>query len=369
MRKISVWLGVVLALVGSAPTIAQEPQNPPVQPPPAERQRPAQQPPAARERNRQPGQNAGGQNTGERKQEEQPFGSRILPLLGFDNSRAPRQETLNYGGINRLAPLAAPAFQPEMLALPRLPQPVLRQNAPAAPQPPPVRLNATLSLNPLSGSLSEQNAPTATQRPAAPSRPGLPSAATPLNPLGSFTGSPLGNYTGGPLNAYPGAPLGTFLGAPTGAFIGQPLDAYTGAPLSATPAAPLNSYPGPPLNAVPGGPLFAYFGPPQGSFPAVFGDPLLSLATDEALVLRLSVMDMTLLSLAPQALTPNTLAPLAFAAPPAAVPGQVDASQSAELPPPFSRVIAPKVPSGTPPANRTETPPARSGSMALPILP
>lgn len=363
MRKTSVWLGIMFALVGGAPTLAQQPQPPPAQQPPAQRS------PAARELNRQPGLTAG-QAGGERRPEEPPFGSRILPLLGFDSSRAPRPETRDYGGINRLAPLAPPAFQPETLALPRLPQPLLRQSAPAAPQSPPVRLNAAASLNPLSGTLSDPNAPSAAPNPAAPARPGAPSPASPFQPLGGFAGAPLGNYTGAPLNAYPGASLGAFIGAPAGAFIGQPLDAAPGAPLSAAPAAPLNSYVGPPLNAATGVPLFAYIGPPQGSLPALFGDSLLNLTAADALALRLLVMDLTLLSLTPQPLTPNALAPLAFAAPPAPGSGQPsDASRSADQPPPFSRVITPNAPPGAPPAARTQTAPARTGGTALPILP
>jgi hypothetical protein len=349
MRKPSVWLGVVCALLISATMRGQ------------------QQPPA-REQSR-PTSPTGGQNIGERSQQEQPFGSRILPPLGYDSIPAPRPQTRDYGGINRLAPLTPPAFQPETLALTRLPQPILRQNAPAAPPPPPVRLPPAISLNLPSGTLPEQVTPSAVPNPVAPARPGSPSAASPFQPLGSSTGMPLGSYAGAPLNAYLSAPLGAFIGAPTGASIGLPLNAYLGAPLNATPAAPFNGYLGPPLNAAPGGPLFAYIGPPQGSPPAVFGDPLLSLAAAEALVLRLSVMDMTLLNLPTQPLTPNALAPLAFAAPPAAGSGQTsDASRSADQPP-FSRVIAPKAPAGTPPATRTEAPPARSGSMALPIVP
>jgi hypothetical protein len=377
MRKTSVWLGIMFALVGGAPTLAQQPQPPSAQQPPAQQSR------AARELNRQPGLTAG-QAGGERRPEEPPFGSRILPLLGFDSSRAPRPETRDYGGINRLAPLAPPAFQPETLALPRLPQPLLRQSAPAAPQSapaapqsalaapqsPPVRLNAAASLNPLSGTLSDPNAPSAAPDPAAPARPGAPSPASPFQPLGGFAGAPLGNYTGAPLNAYPGASLGAFIGAPAGAFIGQPLDAAPGAPLSAAPAAPLNSYAGPPLNAATGVPLFVYIGPPQGSLPAVFGDPLLALTAADALALRLLVMDLTLLSLTPQPLTPNALAPLAFAAPPVPVSGQPsDASRSADQPPPFSRVITPNAPPGAPPASRTQTPPARNDGTAMPILP
>lgn len=363
MRKTSVWLGILFTLVGGAPPLAQQPQNPPAQQPPAQR------PPAAREQNRQPGL-TGGQAGGERRPEELPFGSRILPLLGFDSSRAPRPETRDYGGINRLVPLAPAAFQPETLALPRLPQPLLRQSAPAAPQSLPVRLNAATSLNPLSGAPSEQSASSAAPNPAAPARPGSPSSASPFQPLGGFAGAPLGNYTGVPMNAYPGAPLGALIGAPAGAFIGQPLDAAPGAPLSATPAAPLNSDAGLPLNTATGVPLFAYIGSPQGTLPALFGDPLLNLTAAETLALRLSVIDLTLRDLMPQPLTSNALAPLAFAAPPTPSSGQTpNSSRSADQPPPFSRVIAPNAPQGTPPATRTQTAPTRNDATALPILP